>query len=99
MPYKNLLYTSLTPSLLHISNDSNVILKCFHFVLLVVFFYEPQFYTAHAQQRTTFVNYFSSSMIMRFTKINNTVRAIFIYLFIYLFIYALVSVFQLLTEF
>jgi hypothetical protein len=40
------------------------------------------FYTAHAQQRTTFVNCFSSSMIMRFSKINNN-----IYLFIYLFIY------------
>jgi hypothetical protein len=37
----------------------------------------------HAQQRTTFVNCFSSSMIMRFSKINNN---------IYLFIYALVSV-------
>ena len=79
----------------YISNDSNAILKYFHFVLLVVFFYEPQFYTAHDQQRTTFVNCFSSSMTMRFTMINNTVRAIFIYLFID----ALVSVFQLLTEF
>jgi hypothetical protein len=36
----------------------------------------------HAQQRTTFVICFNSSMIMRFTKINSTVRAIFIYLFI-----------------
>jgi hypothetical protein len=36
---------------------------------------------------------------MRFTKINSTVCALFIYLFIYLFTYALVSVFQLLTEF
>jgi hypothetical protein len=80
---------------IYISNDSNAILKYFHFVLLVVFFHEPQFYTAHDQQRTTFVNCFSSSMTMRFTKINNTVRAIFIYLFID----ALVSVFQLLTEF
>jgi hypothetical protein len=35
-------------------------------------------------QRTTFVNCFSSSMIMRFTMINNTAHAIFIYLFIYL---------------
>jgi hypothetical protein len=68
---------------IHISNDSNVILKYFHFVLLVVFFLEPQFYTAHAQHRTTFVNCFSSSMIMRFSKINNTVCAIFIYSFIY----------------
>jgi hypothetical protein len=41
--------------------------------------------TAHVQQRTTFVNCFSSSMIMRFTKIHNMVRAIFIYLFFYLF--------------
>ena len=70
---------------MYISNDSNVISKYFHFVLLVVFFSEPQFYTAHVQQRTTFVNCFSSSMIMRFTKINNMVHAIFIYLFIHLF--------------
>jgi hypothetical protein len=64
---------------MYISNDSNIILKYCHF------------YTAHAQQRTTFVNGFSSSMIMRFIQINNMNRAIFIY--------ALVSVFQLLTEF
>ena len=72
---------------MYISNDSNVILKYFHFVLLVVFFKDHQSYTAHAQQRTTFVNCFSSSMIMRFTKINNNID-----LFIYLFIYAVVSV-------
>jgi hypothetical protein len=65
---------------MYISNNSNVILKYFHFSLLVIFFQEPQFYTAHAQQRATFVNCFSSSMIMRFTQINNTNRAIFIYL-------------------
>jgi hypothetical protein len=46
---------------MYISNDSNVISKYFHFVLLVVFFSEPQFNTAHVQQRTTFVNCFSSS--------------------------------------
>ena len=68
-------------------------------VMQLIRIYEPQLYTAHTQQRTTFVNCLSSSMIMRFTKINSTVSAIFIYLFIYLFIYALVSVFQLLTEF
>jgi hypothetical protein len=42
---------------------------------LVVFFSEPRLYTAHAQQRTTFVNCFSSSMIMRFTQINNSDHA------------------------
>jgi hypothetical protein len=76
-------YTFIHIIHMYISNDSNVILKYFHFVLLVVFFLEPQFYTAHAQHRTTFVNCFSSSMIMRFSKINNTVYAIFIYSFIY----------------
>jgi hypothetical protein len=78
-------------------------LKCTFFPVLVKGLYQTesyslhvmQLYTAHAQQRTTFVNCFSSSMIMRFTKINSTVCAIFIYLFIY----ALVSVFHLLTEF
>ena len=69
---------------MHISNVSNVILKYFHFVLLVVFFLGPRLYIAHAQQCTTFVNCFSSSMIMRFTQINNSDHAIFIYLFIYL---------------
>jgi hypothetical protein len=64
---------------MYISNDSNIILKYYHF------------YTAHAQQRTTFVNSYSSSMIMRFTQINNVNHAIFID--------ALVSVFQRLTEF
>ena len=67
---------------MYISNDSNIILKYCHF------------YTSHAQQRITFVNGYSSSMIMRFTQINNMNRAIFIYLFID----ALVSVFQLLTS-
>jgi hypothetical protein len=78
-----LFYTFIHIIHIYISNDSNAILKYFQFVLLVVFFLEPQFYTAHAQQRTTFINCFSSSMIMRFSKINNTVCAIFIYLFIY----------------
>jgi hypothetical protein len=55
---------------IYISNDSNAILKYFQFVLLVVFFLEPQFYTAHAQQRTTFVNCFSSSMIMNIYMYN-----------------------------
>ena len=54
-------------------------------VMQLILISEPQLYTAHAHQRTTFVNCFSSSMIMRFTKINSTVWAIFIYLFIYLF--------------
>ena len=67
-------------------------------VLQLIRISESKLYAAHAQQRTTFVNCFSSSMIMRFPKINSTVCAIFIYLFINLFIYALVSVFQLLTE-
>jgi hypothetical protein len=62
---------------------------------LQLIFRMPQFYTAHAHQRITFVNWFSSSMIMKFTNINNTVRAIFIYLSIY----ALMSGFQLLTKF
>ena len=78
-----LFYTFMHIIHMYISNDSNVILKYFHFVLHVVFFLEPQFYTAHAQQWTTFVNCFSSLMIMRFSKINNTVCAISIYLFIY----------------
>jgi hypothetical protein len=64
---------------MYISNDSNIILKYY------------RFYTLHAQERTTFVNSFSSSMIMRFTQINNMNRAIFIY--------SLVTVFQLLTVF
>jgi hypothetical protein len=38
-----LFYTFIHILHMYISNDSNVILKYFHFVLLVVFFEEPQF--------------------------------------------------------
>ena len=82
-------YLYITFTILYYNTIS---LKCTFLPVLVKGLYQTesyslhvmQLYTAHAQQRTTFVNCFSSSMIMRFPKINSTVCAIFIYLFIYL---------------
>ena len=65
---------------MYISNDSNVILKYFHFILLVVTFRFTLLMLSNGPPSSIAIAH-RWSWDSRFTKINNTVRAIFIYSF------------------